>query len=647
MKKRILLILFTLAVFSFGTFAQGITNNGATIVIESGTTVTVSNSGGYYNLTNGSNHGRIDIDGTLQITGDFENQTTDVSENVFINVGTDGTVVFAGTGDQHISNSTANAYIDFENVTVNNTVDTVFLDAGSAATVNGVLTVNAGGNFTLSSPADGEGPSGSLITNTGAAGNVTGTGELWVDRHFETNGRWVYFSVPVGNGSDDDFDNTNNSHPFNANLYTYSEGYNADPNPGDTDYSNWTAFYDAWYDNQIAVDGNDITMNGANALGYATYNELEIDVEFGGSPSDLNNAVSYAPAVSYTFNDANGGYYDGWNFVGNPYPVALDWNQITSQVGTEFANITNTVYMWDGDNGNYVYYNDEDPDDHFDSPGSSLNGDARYIPAMQGFFVKASGAPIFTIPDDARLHYQNDMYKSEDSKTAEFEYIKLRTEHDGFSDETIVRFLENATIAVDDAFDAYKMFPWSTPAMIYSIVLNPEIPVSINSLPISTVGTSVPLGFLTEEAGSYSISVDEYNFELSTEVKLIDTYLETETILDEGIEYSFTFDGGENRDRFYLFVAPEVVDIEEPALDNLETIVNVWSSENNVHITITSSELIDANVEIFDVLGKSVIQKRLNGTYNVVNVPGANGTYFVKLITNDGRSHLNKVFIQK
>ncbi|MCD4793551.1 MAG: T9SS type A sorting domain-containing protein [Bacteroidales bacterium] len=646
MKNRLLLILFILVSFSFGAFAQGITNNGAVIVIESGTTVSVTNGGGYYNLTNGTAHGQIDLDGTLDIEGDFENNVTDVTENVFINVNTDGTVVFTGTADQSISNSTANAYIDFENVTVDKTSNTVFLDAGSAATVNGVLNVNAG-TFRLSSPADGEAPSGSLITNTGAAGNVTGAGALWVDRHFETNGRWVYFSVPVSNGSDDDFDNTNNSHPFNANLYTYDESYNAPGTPPNTNYTNWTepayAFYNSWYNNQIADEFSDVTMDGGDALGYATYNELEIDVEFGGSPSSLNNAASYGPAVSYTFNDGNSGYYDGWNFVGNPYPVALDWDNINwTKTG-----ISNTVYMWDGDNGNYVYYNDGSPDDHENSPGSSLNGDARYIPAMQGFFVKASAAPTLTIPDDARLHYQKDMYKNGSGETTEFEYIMLRTEHEGFSDETIVRFFEDATTAVDDAFDAYKMFPWSTPAMIYSLALNPiEIPVAINSLPVSTIGTTVPLGFLTEEAGSYSISVNEYNFELSTEVKLIDTYLETETLLDEGIEYFFTFDGGENRDRFFLFVAPEAVDIEDPQ-EEFETNVNVWSNGNNVHITISSYELIDARVEIFDVLGKSVIQKRLIGTYNVVNVPGSSGTYFVKLRTKDGTVRTDKVFIQK
>ena len=183
--------------------------------------------------------------------------------------------------------------------------------------------------------------------------------------------------------------------------------------------------------------------------------------------------------------------------------------------------------------------------------------------------------------------------------------------------------------------------------MIYSISLDPiEIPVAINSLPISSIGTTIPLGFLTEDAGTYSIFVSEFNFDLSTEVKLIDTYLDIETALDQDIEYSFAYDGGESRERFYLFVGPESIDIEEPYNDS-ETNVNVWSSDNNVYISISSYKLIDATVEIFDVLGKPVVHKRLNGTYNVVNIPGASGTYFVKLITNDGKPHLNKVFIQK
>jgi len=636
MKTRNLFLLIILVIFSSTLYSQGITNEGATIVITGGADVTITN-GGYYNESNGTRHGRIDLDnGLLWVYGDFENNVTDPDEHVFINVGTDGYVVMRGTGDQHISNSTPNAYIDFERLYIYGGSNTM-LDAGSSATVNGTLTVASGATFTLSSPPDGEGPSGSLIT----VGTVSGTGSLYVDRHYETAGRYVYFSAPVNNATDDMFDNTLLPNNFNPNLYNYTEGYDAPTDPTGTAYTNWSdptyAFYDAW--NQVAVDGSTVGLTAG--AGYITYNERELDIEYGGSPSNLNVATSYSPSVSYTLNDANSGYYDGWNLVGNPYPCALDWDD----VNWTKTNISNTIYLWNGNN--YIYYNNGFPEDHLEGSGQTINSDAdaRYIPAMQSFMVKASGAPTLTIPDDARVHYVKDLYKKTENEYT-FNYLKLRTEHEGFSDETIVRFFEEATDNVDDAFDAYKMFPWSTPAMIYSLTQNEEIPVSINSLPVRDIGTSIPIGFLSEDAGTFTIIASEFQFDPSVIVKFIDKSDHKEIIVNEDFEYSFSYEGGENRDRFYLFVAPIWTDIDEENID-IEANTKVWSSDNKIFITVSSYELLDSRVEVFDVLGRSVIQERLTGNYNVINVPGASGTYFVKLITNNGMSSLDKVYINK
>jgi hypothetical protein len=645
MKTQDLFLLIFFFLCSSLIYSQGVTNDGAVIVIESGTVVTVANSGGYYNLTNtvSGDHGQIDLDGTLQISGDFENNVTDAGEHVFTNVGSDGYVVFRGTGNQTISNNLANAYIDFENVTVSNASNTVNVEAGSAISVNGNLTVSSG-TFRLSSPTDGTGPTASLITNT--SGSVSGTGALYVDRHFETNGRYSYFSSPVGNATDDMF-TTGYNGVFNPNLYRYDESYDAPTDPTNTNYSNWSsttyAFYDAWI--QVANEFSSDPLSG-NAAGYVTYNNIELDIEFGGSPSDLNNASDYTPSVTYTLNDNGGGaedYYDGWNLIGNPYPCALDWEVINSQGAGSFNNIADCIYMYDTDAGNYIYYGS--------SPESGigqtlpLDADGRYIPAMQAFMVKADGAPTFTIPDNARVHYQKDLYK-EKEKITEFEYIRLKTEHNGFSDETLVRFFEDATPEVDAAYDAYKMFPWSTPVMIYSLTQNPETPVAINSLPVKDIGTSIPLGFLSEEPGIFTINTEEFNFDLSTDVKFIDMYEDKIYFVNEDFEYTFKYDGGEVRDRFYLFVAPFGSEIEEDE-EFVDANTRVWANNNNIFISFTSLELLDSKVEVYDVLGRPVIQERLTGNYNVINVPGASGTYLVKVVTKNGFSRLDKVFIQK
>jgi hypothetical protein len=639
MRHKILYSISAILFIGNCSFAQGITNNGATITIGSASYVTVTNNGDYLNLTNGANHGKIDIDGTLSISGDFTNQATSTSENVFINTGdVNGTVIFAnGSTDQHISNTTPDAFINFENLTVTN--GTILLDAGSAATVNGNLAVN-GGTFRLSSPSDGEGVSGSLIT----VGNVNGAGALWVDRHYETALRYVYISAPVNNAVDDQF-TTGWNGAFNPNLYLYDESYDATTNPPNTNYSNWSdptyALYNAWV--QVANNGSTIPLSG-NAAGYVVYNEVETNVNYGGTPANLNNNASYSPTITFTFNDGNGGYFDGWNVVGNPYPSALDWNALT------LTNVNNTVYYWDGDAGNYKYYNG--PGGTQTDDGSNVvNGGSRYIPAGQGFAIKATGSsPSIVIEKADRTHNTQALWKSvkDAPNYGQTEFIKLKTSNNEFSDETIVRFIENAVIDFDNEYDAYKMFGNNPDLpMIYSLTATQSsLPLAINTLPVSILGTSVPLGFKTENPGTYSISVENFVFETGTIVRLIDTYLEKTVDLEEGTEYSFTFDGGENRDRFYLFVAPSGAnDIEDGISENSN--LSVWSNENNIHIAIKSNTMIDSNVEVFDILGKSVVYKHLSSDYNVIQIIGASGTYIVKVTASNGQSDVRKVFIKK
>jgi len=640
MKKQ-LFILISFVFFGASVFAQGITNKGAVITVSSGTYVVVDNGGGYFNESDGTLHGQIDLNGTLQIEGNFENNVTDVSNHVFINTDGTGTILFTGSADQHILNSVPNAYIDFENLTVNKSSNTVFVDDGSAATVEGNLAVNSG-TFRLASHSDGEDPSGSLITN----GTVSGSGALYVDRHFETNGRYQYIGIPVDNATDDLFDNTGSGHPFNANLYTYDESYNATTDPTSTAYSNWTdptyEFYNAW--TQIAVDGSAVGL-AHNGTGYITYNERELDVNFGGSPSNLNNSGSYGPAISYTPNDNTGGagdYYDGWNIIGNPYPCALDVQALT------LTNVNQTIYYWDGDIGNYKYYNFGGT--QTDDGSNVVLGGTRYIPAMQSFSIKTNAiSPSITIDASARIHNIQAMYKS--SKDApeygQTQFVKLKTVDGDFSDEMVVRFIDGSLEGFDNDYDAYKMFPSNPPVMIYSLITNPETPIAINSLPIEDIGTSIPLGFISAEPGTYTITAEDVVFDAGTDVKLIDTYENTETLLNEGTEYTFSFDGGEKRDRFYLFSAPSGSDVTNPEDGNLEFSSNVWSSQNKLYVAIKSNKLIDANVKVYDVLGRTVIDQNVNGTYNIINVPGASGTYFVKLTGANGISQTKKVFIKK
>ncbi len=665
MKKIIFLSLF--GILPMMIFAQGLFNNGAKIVITSGTTVYVDGGANGNYLNDGT--GEIDLDGVLKIEGDFTNNGTTTA---FMNVDTDGEVIFAGA-TQTITSSAADMtnFIDFEKVTIN-LGSTTNLAAGSAATTNGILDVD--GVFTLKTPTD-ENPTGSLITGT-TAGDVTGAGTINVERFFKVDGRWQYVSVPMDNQSSNIFTENTTSGNFNPNLYTYNETYDEGVDggtidiPADIQYANYDYpgngyfFYLAWQQYQ-ADDTDDKTLNVSSGTktGYITYNEENMNSTFTSTPSDLNHAVNYAPTMSFNSNDGNGDFYDGWNLVGNPYPSALDWDDIYTSLGAGH-NINNCAYMWDGDAGNYVYYGAGTSYQFTDGTPQVLNSDAnaQYIPAMQSFFVKATAAPTFSIPASARIHRANAMYKNGTDTNSEFSYVKLQASNENNqSDELIVRFFNEATPQIDDSFDAYKMFATTAGLpQIYSLVNNEETetPIAINSLPVweddNNTGTdepkSIPLGFVAKESGTYTIRATELiNFDFEN-IWLVDrtddqNYIRIDLLTNE--EYTCFIEEGEIRDRFYLFFFPEATttDLFENNTSSNGSDIKIYSNSNQVFLNINSEDNLNGVVTIYDIVGKKVFESKVNSLFNTFTVNSPTGNYIVKYNTKSN-VYTQKVFIK-
>jgi hypothetical protein len=108
--------------------------------------------------------------------------------------------------------------------------------------------------------------------------------------------------------------------------------------------------------------------------------------------------------ISVTLSVTGSSTASGWNLIGNPFPVALDWN---GNAAWNLSNVGATAWVWDPSAGNYKYWN-------YNTGGTLQSGE---IAATQGFWVRsadttgATGASL-TLPASQRTHSTNDFYKN-------------------------------------------------------------------------------------------------------------------------------------------------------------------------------------------------------------------------------------------
>ena len=172
--------------------AQGLYNNGATMVVSGGTWVYLDGgaNANYRNESMGSNHGSLDIDGSVVLEGDWTNNAT--SGNVLINRDNDGWVRFVGSTAQNY-NGTADTR--FEYLEIDNSVAGNAVNLNRDAIVEGECELNDGvvrtsGNYLIlesTTAADLSGHSANSFVN----GNLR--------RYVATN--TSTYAFPVGDGS--------------------------------------------------------------------------------------------------------------------------------------------------------------------------------------------------------------------------------------------------------------------------------------------------------------------------------------------------------------------------------------------------------------------------------------------------------------
>ncbi|MCD4695336.1 MAG: T9SS type A sorting domain-containing protein [Bacteroidales bacterium] len=489
---------------------------------------------------------------------------------------------------------------DWSRVTINNLINENINETVEKTIINppGALTVNSGNTLTI----NGDLTILSDLTGTGSFidyGTITIAGTTVVEQYI-TSERWHYVSPPISDGEAGifydiyliEFDEP-------TGTFSYITGIGADLNP--------MQGYGAWA--------------GDSYTGTTTvYYEGTLNT------GSLNSGVlTNTSAATHS--------HKGFNFVGNPYPSAVNWDE---GAGWAKTNLDNAIYIWNPEYGNYGSY----------IGGVPVNDVTNIIPVGQGFFVHVTNGfatGSLAVNNNARLHDNKPFLKNSGKSTKtgqELLKLQISTELNTYLDQAIVHFNENATANFDPSLDAYDLEGLDeAPGLYFPLAGNTKL--SINTYPELDENTVMPLNSIVGIDGYYTIeAISILNFLETTKVLLEDKV--EDVIIDLTEQNSYTFFAGEIDDpaRFNLHFKVSNMGIDDQTTED----INIYSVEDIIYIR--TPEMESGEVCIIDMLGQKIVRKQ-SGESNLTKIRITSGTgYYLVKYQSDKILVTKKVFIK-
>jgi hypothetical protein len=336
----------------------------------------------------------------------------------------------------------------------------------------------------------------------------------------------------------------------------------------------------------------------------------------------LNNAN-----VNLVLSNTDASPQSGWNLVGNPFPVAIEWN---GDSDWNLNNVAGTMYILDADgSGNYLTWNPI-------SGGTNPNG--GYIAATQGFWVRTADttgtAASITIPVSQRVHNNAVFYKSGESFLPN--QLMLTVEGADQADKTIVGFIEEATQDYDAKYDGVYYYPPAEAISLYTTTNQQKF--ALNHLPSVKTNTTIPLAFESKVEALYSISAEWMNsFSEDLPIFLQDKRDGVYINLREQYIYHFSSSPFDDPNRFNLLFTNPYIDA------NPMEYVHVYSYDKSVYVNIPFE--VSGNIFVYDITGRILHSSQAYEGQNHFELNRAKGNYIVKVVADKGTIS-KKVYIK-
>ena len=462
---------------------------------------------------------------------------------------------------------------------------TASVAAGKQLTVTGTAT-NNGTIKLLSSEADG---TATLV------GDITGTAEV---HQSVTTGRYWYVASPVSSAT---------STILGESVYYYDAA--ASPSL----YKTTTETLSPGVGYAVSPSGTNFAFSGA-----------------------LNNGAQNA-TIAYNGNTADA--FRGYNLIGNPYPSALNWNNV-------WANTANQAAV-----GSTIWFNSNEATFPTYNATGSVGVPATvtgHIPPMQGFWVLANNEASSTTSSSKTLAFDNTMrshgpatgsnpLRAPQSAASENQLIRLQATNGTTTDETVLYFNSQAADTYDN-YDSRKMMS-SNASQIYTLLNG--MPIVINGMNAIPYNTEIPVAFKTVAAGEYTIKASEFsNFTSGESLILTDKTNGTQTDLSVS-DYTFTSSVGTDVSRFALTIQRVGTSVEG---NNSQNSLQVVQTNGRIQILLPSFES-GAVAYVYNNIGQIAAKSDITGTVTTMNQNLPSGVYIVKVMT--GTHELTEKIIVK
>ena len=473
------------------------------------------------------------------------------------------------------------------------TVGSLFMAIGSTLEIasSGDLTVigTFTNNGTLNIKSDATG-TGSLIESNGVAANV---------ERYLTPSKWHYVSSPVSSLVSDVFEG----------LYLME----------------WDETTETW---TFIVDLG-VTLN-PTMYGYAVWADAASTVSMSGS---LNAG---AKSIGVTNNVDPISDNSGFNFVGNPYPSGVDWD-LDNGSGWTRTNVSNSIYIWSQDDGNYGVYVKN---------GVGSFGVTNEIPPHQGFFVycdddagPGAGSGTLAVDNAARIHTNQEILKGEKEI---MDYLKFRVSGNNYSDEFIIGINNESSANYDSQFDAQKLNGSDEAPQMYSMSNDGER-LTINMLPEISPNLTIPVGFKAGADAIYVLTLNEINGFDGTPIYLEDLVEHIVVDIKTVVKYKFFGSPDDIANRFVLHFS----DNDAPTANDMQSGDNIMVFTSNKVVNILSSEELNGDVIVYNMLGQEVLSDKLNKSVNhEISMSGKSGYFIVNIISDRGVIN-KKIYLNK